>query len=226
MLRLLPPPDGLLPCALPIAADPVGVWLPGPRVPPTGKIVKAPLRWRIRNTLRMLRTGELFLPLYVWMIRLLPGCHCNYAELYGTVTRADGSQVDYGLLGRHLVTTAGKQFIASTFDNTAEPEILKYHAYGTGTTAAAIGDTALQTELTTQYATDNTRPTGSQAHSGATYTTVGTLAPDANVAITEWGLMSQAANSGGTLADHQVFSAINLVASADTLATTYVLTVG
>jgi len=174
----------------------------------------------------MLRTGELFIPLYCWLVRLLPGCHANYAELYGTVTRADGTQVDYGLLGRHLVTTAGKQAVASAFDNTIEPEIFKYHGYGTGSTAAALGDTTLGTELTTQYATDNTRPTGSQAHSAATYTTVGTLAPDASAAITEWGLFSQAANSGGTLLDRQVFSAINLVGSADTLATTYVLTVG
>jgi hypothetical protein len=93
-----------------------------------------------------------------------------------------------------------------------------------GTTAAAAGDTALQTELTTQYATDNTRPTGSQAHSTNTYTTVATLSPDANVAITEWGLLTQAATGGGTMLDHQVFSAVNLAASADSLTTTYVLT--
>ena len=164
---------------------------------------RAPFWWRVRNTLRMALSGELILPLWVWLVRTLSprGIGFLTAELRAVVRRADGTVVDYGLLGRHLVVTAGKQFLASAFDNTVEPEVMKYHGFGTGSTAAAAGDTALVTELTTQYATDNTRPTGSQTHSVATYTTVGTLAPDASVAITEWGLFSQAANSGGTLFD-------------------------
>lgn len=138
----------------------------------------------------------------------------------------DGTYVDYGVAGRHLITTAGKQYVASTFDNTAEPELFKFHGYGTGTTAAALGDTALQTELTTEYVTNSTRPTGSQAHSAATYTTVATLSPDSGgtIAVTEWGLFS--ASSSGTLLDRQVFSAVNLVAAnGDSLQTTYVLTI-
>lgn len=173
----------------------------------------------------MLRTGELFLPLYLWLIRyLVPSGPCYMVgEVYGEVTLEDGTIVEYGLMGRHLVTTAGKNYIASCFDNTAEPEVFKFHGFGTGSTAANIADTALQTELTTQYAVANTRPTGSQAHSGATYTTVGTLAPSTGVAITEWGALSQASNAGGTLLDHQVFAVVNL-GSSDTLAVTYVLT--
>jgi hypothetical protein len=155
--------------------------------------------------------------------RLVPGLNVAHSRLYAKVVHADGSVTDFGLVGKHLVVTAGKNYVAACFDNTNEPENLKFHGYGTGTTAAASGDTALQTELTTQYATDNARPTGTQAHSTNTYTTVGTLSPDATVAITEWGLLSQASNAGGTLFDHQVFSAINLV-SGDSLATTYVLT--
>ncbi|HEY1192248.1 MAG TPA: hypothetical protein VGE74_31780 [Gemmata sp.] len=188
--------------------------------------VRAPRRWRLKNGLRMLASGELLLPLWVWLLRRCapPGLQFMVAELRGFVTRADGTVVDYGLMGRHLVTTAGKQFLASAFDNTVEPEVLKYHGYGTGATAAAVGDTALQAELTTQYATDNTRPTGTQSHSGATYTTAGTLAPDAAVAVTEWGLFSQAASPGGTLFDRQVFSAVNL-ATVDSLTTSYTLTI-
>ena len=68
------------------------------------------------------------------------------------------------------------------------------------------------------------RPTGSQAHSTNTYTTVATFTPDASVATTEWGLLTQASNAGGTLLDHQVFSAINLNGTGDSLQTTYVLT--
>lgn len=188
---------------------------------------RAPLGWRLRNGLRMLLSGELFLPAWVAFLRLISprGVSFMTAELRAVVRKADGTVVDYGLLGRHLVTTAGKQFLASAFNNVVEPEVMKYHGFGTGTTAANIADTALETELTTQYAVNSTRPTGTQANTGATYTTVGTLAPDANVAITEWGLLSQAATGGGTLFDRQVFSAVNLSANADTLAVTYVLTI-
>lgn len=183
-------------------------------------------RWRRRNRLRMLLSGELLLPALCWLLRrVLPrGVGLLTAELRGVVRRADGTTLDLGLVGRHLVVTAGKNYLAACFPGTNEPENMKYHGFGTGTTAAAAGDTALQTELTTQYATDNTRPTGSQSSSTNTYTTAGTLSPDATVAITEWGLLSQAANSGGTLFDRQVFSALNLV-SGDSLTTTYVLTI-
>jgi len=109
-------------------------------------------------------------------------------------------------------------------DNTAEPESLKFHAFGTGTTAAAAGDTALQTECTTAYAVDNTRPTGSQAHSTNTYTTVATFTPDASVANTEWGLLNQASNAGGSLLDHQVYSVVTLNGTGDSLQTSYILT--
>lgn len=132
--------------------------------------------------------------------------------------------VDYGFVGRHLVVTAGKNYLAACMDNTSEPENLKFHGYGTGSTAAAAGDTALQTELTTQYATDNTRPTGSQAHSTNTYTTIATVTPDASVSVTEWGLLTQAATGGGTLLDRQVFTAIALNGTGDSLQTSYVLT--
>lgn len=222
MLRLLHNPDGLGTFGGSVAA-PVAAKTPRPN----GTRVKAPLAWRVRNTVRMALSLELFIPLYVWLLkRVSPrGVGIGYATLYGVVTKGDGTRVNYGVLGFHLVTTAGKNFIASAFDNTVELEIMKYHAFGTGNTAANIADTALQTELTTQYAVSNTRPTGSQGHSSATYTTVGTIAPTANVALTEWGLMSQASNAGGTLLDRQVFSVVNLVGNADSLATTYVFTV-
>jgi hypothetical protein len=56
-----------------------------------------------------------------------------------------------------------------------------------------------------------------------TYQTAGTLSPDASVALTEWGLASQAANSGGTFLDRQVYSAINLT-NVDSITVTYTFT--
>jgi hypothetical protein len=103
---------------------------------------------------------------------------------------------------------------------------MKFHGIGTGTTAAAAGDTALQTESTTALNPDSTRATGSLTNNGAqVFRTVGTNTVDATAAITEWGLLSQAATGGGTLFDRQVFSALNL-ASGDSLQTTYDLTIG
>ncbi len=185
--------------------------------------------WKVRHFFRQ-RWRELpleFMLLVVWLARfVVPGLNLPmHGRLYLRVTRG-GEVWDYGHVGCHLIVTAGKNYVASCFDNTAEPENLKYHGYGTGSTAANVSDTALGTELTTQYAVDSTRPTGSQAHSSATYTTVATLSPDSGgtIAITEWGLFS--ASSSTTLFDRQVFSAVNLVASSDSLQTTYVLTVG
>jgi hypothetical protein len=154
------------------------------------------------------------------------GLAVMYGELWALVYHTDGTVTDYGLLGRRVVTDAGVAFLASAFDNTVEPELLKFHGFGFGSNAEAAGDTTLQTELTTQYATDNVRPTGSQAHSTNTYTTVATLSPDSGgtIAVTEHGVFSQAATGGGTLWDRTKFAAVNLVAGSDSLQATYVLT--
>lgn len=192
--------------------------------PPPPVVRKAPWRWRVKQFWANLRSWSYFIP---WFARRANsvGLACIYGELYGSVIHADGSVTDYGLLGRRVVTSAGVNYLASTFDNTAEPELFKYHGYGTGTTAEASGDTALVTELTTEYAVNSTRPTGSQAHSTNTYTTVGTLTPDSGgtLAITEHGLFS--ATSSTTLWDRTKFSAVNLDSTAgDSLQTTYVAT--
>lgn len=181
--------------------------------------------WKVKNRFRMLKRGEFLVPLVAKLASKLPGVTVVHGTLKGTLVKADGTRVDLGVMGHHLITTAGKNYVASTFNSVAEPENLKYHGFGTGATAAAIGDTALQTELTTQYVVDSTRPTGSQANSTNTYTTVATLSPDSGgtIAVTEWGLFS--ASSAGSLLDRQVFSAVNLVASSDSLQVTYVLTI-
>jgi hypothetical protein len=88
-----------------------------------------------------------------------------------------------------------------------------------------VGDTALQTELTTQYNPDSTRATGSTTEASATvFRTVGTNTFDASAAITEHGILSQAATGGGVLLDRSQFSAVN-VANADSLQSTYDLTI-
>jgi hypothetical protein len=133
---------------------------------------------------------------------------------------------DFGVVSRRMVTTAGVNYIVDAFQNTTELENLKFHGLGTGVTAEAVGDTALVTELTTQY-TGDVRATGTTVEGGSAniYRTVGTNTLDSgSVAVTEHGVFS--AVSGGTLLDRSVFSAINLVGTnGDGLQTTFDLTV-
>jgi hypothetical protein len=176
--------------------------------------------WRTRN-LRNLWRG-------LWRIKTakaldLPTIH---GALYLTKIRGDGEVIPYGLASLRLVTTVGVGYIVDAFQNTVEVENMKFHGYGTGGTAESAGDTALVTELTTQYVSDSTRPTGTttEGASANIYRTVATLSPDSGgtIAITEHGVFS--ASSAGVLLDRSLFSAVNLVAGADSLQTTYELT--
>lgn len=119
-----------------------------------------------------------------------------------------------------LVTTAGVDYMASDFaSGGSSPTIsgMKYHDSGTGTTAAAVGDTALQT------GTGNARVSGTASNPSANiYQSVATLPYTGSAAITEWGLFS--ASSSGTLWDHRIFSAIN-VSNGDSIQFTYKLTI-
>lgn len=132
---------------------------------------------------------------------------------------------DQGWVGWKLVTTAGVNFIVDAFQNSVEVENLKFHGIGTGSTAEAIGDTTLVTELTTEYNPDSTRATGSltEGASANIFRTVGTNTLDGTpgAALREHGIFSAAA--AGTLLDRTVYSAITL-SSGDSLQSTYDLT--
>lgn len=159
------------------------------------------------------------------MAAKIVGVQHTYGAVYAKVIRANGEVLDLGLISLRVVTDTGVGFIVDAFQNLVELENMKFHGFGTGGTAEAASQTALVTELTTQYATDNVRPTGSTTEgAGANiYRTVATLSPDATVAITEHGVFSQAAVAGGVMVDRSLFSVINLV-SGDSLQTTYDLT--
>jgi len=119
-----------------------------------------------------------------------------------------------------LVTNAGAAYMASDFaGGGVSPHIgaFNFHDNGTGTTAAAVTDTALQTP------TGGSRVSGTQSSpSSQVYRTVATISFTSSFAITEWGLFS--ASTSGTLWDRRVFSAINVV-SGDSVQYTYNLTV-
>lgn len=154
-----------------------------------------------------------------------------YGQLWLTLHSAEHGDLDLGLASMRVVTTAGVNKLVAGMDavDTATFSILKFHGIGTGTTAEATSDTALVTELTTEYATDNVRPTGSQGVGGSSnvYRTSATITPDSGgtLAITEHGIFSQAATGGGTLLDRSKFAAVNLVTPADAITAQYDLTI-
>ena len=163
----------------------------------------------------------------------------KYADIYHTLNGLNFQEwaSDYGIIfkrqrlglaGLKVVTTAGVNFLVDALQGSVEPEILKYHGIGTGSTAEAVGDTALVTELTTEYNPDSTRATGSltEGASANIFRTVGTNTLDGTpgAALREHGIFSQAATGGGTLLDRTVYGAITLSAG-DGLQSTYDFTI-
>ena len=178
--------------------------------------------WRLRNFPNLWRG--------LWRVALARafGFQLAYGGVYLDILHADGSRTPLGLASLRVVTTAGATKLVDflrALDTIAAN--FKFHGFGTGTNAEAVGDVALQTEETTQYAVDNTRPTGSQTNNGATvYRTVGTYSPDSGTnprPITEHGIFSAA--SGVSLLDRSQFAVVNLVPAADSLQATYDFTI-
>lgn len=117
----------------------------------------------------------------------------------------------------NLITTAGLNGIMEQLQPTPDVAKPSHMAIGTGTTAAAAGDTALQTELDR-----NALNSPTVATAGAVATMVGSWGQgDGTGAITEAGILNN--SSGGTLFSRAVFSVINKGAN-DTLDITWTYT--
>jgi len=120
----------------------------------------------------------------------------------------------------NLVVTVGKNFIASSMAKTTtnSPAAMTHMEVGTGTTAAAVGDTTLQTVVASSRTalTSTTVTTNSVAYVCSFAAGTGTGA------LTEAGIFNAA--SAGTMLCRTVFSVINKGA-ADTLGITWTVTV-
>lgn len=130
--------------------------------------------------------------------------------------RDEQGNVKQNIEKNNLIVTAGKAFLASAVLNSSTSPFI-YMAIGTGTTAAAVTDTALATELTRSVYT-----TSSVASNVVTLTTT-YAAGTGTGTLTEAGILNN--SSGGTLLSRVVFSAINKGA-ADSLTITWTITVG
>lgn len=115
----------------------------------------------------------------------------------------------------NLVVTTGKNFVASRMAGTSS-SVMSHMAIGTGTTAAAAGDTTLGSEsarvaLTSTTASDN----------DVTYVaTFSAGTPSSSAAITEAAIFN--ASSSGTMLCRTVFAQINK-GTSDSLSISWVV---
>jgi hypothetical protein len=183
---------------------------------------KAKMSWRVRNAVRWeFIKGWIAYHTARWIgkkMGFMTGISCLSLKLH----KADGSWIDYGVVGYRVVTTAFVTALALALGTQASPGNLFYHALGTGVIGAEITDTGMGTELTTEY-TGNVRATGSHTEAAGVYTSVGTNTLDSGTpAVTEHGVMG-ASSGASTLIDRHTFAAVNMV-NGDSLVSTYVLT--
>ncbi len=114
----------------------------------------------------------------------------------------------------NLVVTAGKNYVADRMKNNSS--VMSHMAIGSGTTAAAAGNTALGTQLGRVSLTSSTV-------SNAVVTYVASFAAGTGTgAVTEAGIFT--ASSGGTMLCRTVFSVVNK-GSADSMTITWTVTV-
>ena len=166
---------------------------------------KAPLSWRLRNTLRWEYAWGWLANNAARAFTRITGIPCLIAELRAKLIQADGTVINYGVLSRRVVTTAFVNLMVDQLiTETSAWGDFKYHDSGEGDTGAVVGDTDIET-------TDGeSRATGTQAENAANiYESVGTISYSSTKAIVEHGLFNTADST--TLLDRHVFSAVNVV---------------
>lgn len=114
----------------------------------------------------------------------------------------------------NLVVTAGKEWVADRMNDVNT--VMTHMAVGTGTTAAAAGDTALGTQLD-RNALTSTTVTNNTIEYACTW-----AAGDGTGALTEAGIFD--ASTGGDMLARTVFSVVNKGAS-DSMTITWTITV-
>lgn len=177
--------------------------------------------WKARNFLGMVRRRS-FRPLIFARLHRIPNF---YGSLRLRKYCLDGQILDFGLVCLKVVTDDGVDYIVDAFQDSVELEIMKFHGIGLGSTAENQTDSDIETELTTQYVSDNTRASGTTAEGSSTniYQTVATNTVDAGVALREHGVLNNVTVGSGVLLDRSVYALINL-SSGESLQSTYELT--
>jgi hypothetical protein len=115
----------------------------------------------------------------------------------------------------NLVVSSGLAFIASRMKDTTDAA-MSHMAVGSGTTAAAAGNTALETQIGSRISLTSTTVTSNAVAYVATF-----AAGTGTGAITEAGIFN--ASTSGTMLCRTVFSVVNKGAD-DTLQITWTIT--
>ena len=136
-------------------------------------------------------------------------------ELKLTLTN-EGGDITQEVIVPNTVVTVGKNFIASRMNTTTTT--MSHVELGTGTTGAAVGNTALETVISGS----RTALTSTTVTANAVAYVVTFAAGTGTGAVTEAGIFN--ASSGGTMLCRTTFSVINK-AAADTLGITWTITV-
>jgi len=118
---------------------------------------------------------------------------------------------------KNLVVNNGKNFISSRMLGTSQA-VMSHMALGSGTTAPALGDNALESLLGTREILD----ASSSPAAGVLIYTSSFEVGDATGAVTEAGIFNAA--SGGAMLCRTTFNTINK-SSSDTLAVTWVINI-
>jgi hypothetical protein len=116
----------------------------------------------------------------------------------------------------NLVVTTGLAFITSRMTDAAD-DVMSHMAIGTGTTAAAAGDSALGTEVHREALDSTTDSSNTIAY----VSSFEANEPSSAAAITEAGIFNAA--SGGTMLCRTVFDAVNKDVN-DTMTITWTIT--
>jgi hypothetical protein len=134
------------------------------------------------------------------------------------VLRDKDGNVKSEKIEKNLVVTTGLNYIAARMTDTSEPTDMSHMAVGTGTTAAAAGQTALVTESARVALTG-----GEGAPSTNTIVYTATFAAGTGTgALTEAAVLN--ASSSGTMLCRTVFSAVNKGAD-DSVTITWTITI-
>ena len=116
---------------------------------------------------------------------------------------------------QNLVVSAGLNFICDRMEGTTEA-VMSHMALGSGSTAAAAGDTDLGTLLGSREALDSTTVSSNTITYAASFE-----AGDATGSVTEAGIFN--ASTGGTMLCRVVFGTITKAAD-DTMSVTWTIT--
>lgn len=135
-------------------------------------------------------------------------------ELLVTLTRENGEVEQYAY--KNLVVDTGLNYIVSRMKD-ATATAMSHMALGSGTTAAAAGDTGLGSQLGTRATLTSTTVSGNQVTYVATF-----AAGVATGAVTEAGIFNAA--SAGTMLCRTVFAVVNK-AAGDSMTVTWTVTV-